>query len=61
MESIQLEKSQFEELNFYKKLVENNLKEELGLDELNEILKGKETKILGEKEFLELNPDLKNV
>ena len=61
MECIQIEKSQFEELSFYKKLVENNLQEELDFNELNEILKAKETKSLTQEDFLNLNPDLKNV
>ena len=53
METINLSKSQFEELNFYKKLVINNLQEEISEDEVLEIKKAKNSKLLTEKEFLD--------
>ena len=61
METINLSKSQFEELNFYKKLVINNLQEEISEDEILEIKKVKNSKLLTEKEFLSMNKDLENV
>ena len=61
METITLNQSQFEELKFYKKLVENNLQEDLSISEINQIKQAKKTPILNESDFLAKNSDLKNV
>lgn len=54
-------KDSYEELLFYKKLVENSLEEEINEKELKIILEARKSKILSEEEFIELNPDLKDV
>ena len=53
--------TQKQELKFYKRLVENNLQEDLSIDEIRQIQQAKKTPILNESDFLAKNPDLKNV
>ena len=61
MDTITIQKNTFEELNIYKKLVENNLQEDLSAEEISQINKAKKTAIMTKKDFLVKNPELKNV
>ncbi len=61
MDTITIQKNTFEELNIYKKLVENNLQEDLSAEEISQINKAKKTEIMTKKDFLAKNPELKNV
>ncbi|SMN02189.1 hypothetical protein SPONN_562 [uncultured Candidatus Thioglobus sp.] len=61
MEAITIQQDTFNELNFYKKLIENNLQEDLSMDEINQIKQAKTTSLLSKNEFLKNHPELKNL
>ena len=61
MEVIEISKSEYDELQLYKKLVENNLSDELTKEELDLIKFSDKGDTVSEEEFLKLNPDLKDV
>ena len=61
MDSVEISKSEYDELKLYKKLVENNLSEELSEEELKLVINADKGETMSEEEFLNLNKNLKNV
>jgi hypothetical protein len=56
MATITIDKNEFQELSLYRKLVKNNLLEELTQDELQDIISAKKTNLMSEEEFFDKNP-----